>query len=93
MAKATPFAKFARHGIQATIWENVLDDGRTAFNVSFERSWKDDSGHWHNSRSFRESDLPNLAAVANQAWTLIDRIRRHDNPPDTQVDCSPPELF
>jgi hypothetical protein len=79
MAKATSAAKQAdnrpvheiRHrNIRATIWKNQTEKG-AMYNVTVSRSYRDDSGEWHDSNSFGFSDLMNLAKALYDAHSAI----------------------
>jgi hypothetical protein len=52
--------------IKATIWENVCENG-PFFATTFSRSFKDQSGSWHNGTSFGLNDLEALMTVAFEA--------------------------
>ena len=52
--------------IKATIWQNVSETG-PFFSTTFSRSFKDQSGAWHNGTSFGLSDLEALLIVARDA--------------------------
>lgn len=55
--------------LKAAIWENPVD-GKKFFNVTFTRTYKDDTGY-HDTDSFGRDDLLLLAKLADQAHTAI----------------------
>jgi hypothetical protein len=69
-----PEKKFRAGAVSATVWQNNLEkDGKTAkYNsVSLERVYKDKSGSWQSTNSFRANDLPKLALVAQKAYEYV----------------------
>ena len=62
--------------IKATIWENISVKG-PFFSTTFSRSFKDQSGAWHNGTSFDLSDLEALLIVAREAkeWMSAHALR------------------
>jgi hypothetical protein len=69
-----PENKFRAGAITATIWKNSLNkDGTEAsFNsITLERSYKDKSGNWQTTSSFRINDLPRLTLLLNKAYEYI----------------------
>lgn len=73
MTKATkqPVKKISLGSVRASIWENTTNEGETFHTVSFERSYKDKAGKWHNTSSYGAKDLLNLIRVAAQAEAFI----------------------
>jgi hypothetical protein len=64
-----------RHGrIKATIWLNQTQKG-PMFNVTFSRSYQNDSGSWADSPSFNFEDLMTVAKCAFDAHTWISTER------------------
>ena len=49
------------------MWENDLDDG-TIKTFSFQRSYKDDKGDWHQTQSMRMVDLPRMRVLIEEAY-------------------------
>lgn len=86
--------------VSAAIWANRLDENRVVYNVTFERSYKQD-GVWKSTRSFGHDDLPVLAKLADMAfmWVIdamqrpdgVDRPRREPTE-STQPDTEPDEI-
>jgi len=72
-----PAAKINLFPVTAAIWKNSNAKG-DFFTVTFERSYKDDAGHWQSSNSFNPSDLLLLAKVADQAHSKIYELRNAD---------------
>ena len=67
MATHNQPATTLRYGrIKATIWLNVSEKG-PFFSTTFSRSFKNQSGAWHNGTSFGLSDLEALFIVAREA--------------------------
>ena len=60
--------------ISAAIWKQTADDGRSFYNFSLERTYKDNDGNFQSSSSFALSDALVVAKVANQADTRIRRL-------------------
>jgi hypothetical protein len=76
--------------IRGNIWANRLPSGDLAYNVTFDRSWKEDDqvnengqvikeGEWHQSQSFGRDDLLLLAKVADLCHTWIHRQSREES--------------
>lgn len=61
-----PLHSIRSGAVRAAIWSNQGDSG-TWSTVTLERSYRDQSGQWQSSSSFRRGDLANLASVALQA--------------------------
>jgi hypothetical protein len=72
-----PAAKVTIYPITAAIWRNEKD-GRAYYNVTFERSFKDDAGNWRSASSFNTGELLLLAKVADQAHTEILQLQASD---------------
>lgn len=66
-----PVQSFRLGNIKAAVWANKTGEGKTFYNVTFERSYKDEKGEWNESDSYGRDDLPLLAKVADQAHTWI----------------------
>ncbi len=62
--------------IKATIWQNMTEKG-PFFSTTFSRSFKDQSGAWHNGTSFGRSDLEALLIVAREAkeWMTANALK------------------
>lgn len=46
--------------VKTSIWKNAKADGETFYTASFERSYKDHDGKWHNSHAYGLKDVLNL---------------------------------
>ena len=68
MTKETnkPAKTFSLGRVRASVWENTTKEGETFHTVSFERSYKDKDGKWHNTNSYGAKDLFSLIRVATQ---------------------------
>ena len=71
----TPEKKFSTGVISATIWKNqgTKKDGSVAnYNtISLQRRYRDKSGEWHSTNSFRVGDLPKAMVVLNKAYEYL----------------------
>ena len=56
--------------VKLTVWLND-EDKRAWRSVTMERMYKDRQGAWRKSQHFRESDLLDIAAVAEKAHGLL----------------------
>ena len=64
--------------IEASIWRNEGRNG-SYHTVSFERRFKDaGSGDWRSLKSFRASDLLNLAVAGFQAYQQLSELESGD---------------
>jgi hypothetical protein len=70
-ASNAPVQTFRLGRIQAAVWANKTDAGKTFYNVTFSRGYTDEKGEWHDSDSFGRDDLPLVAKVADQAHSFI----------------------
>jgi hypothetical protein len=68
--KRAPVAKIRVGAVTASIWDNTTDKG-TRTSVSFQRSYKDSEGKWHNLDSFGIGELLELAKAADLAHTQL----------------------
>ena len=71
--KNTPEKKFRAGAISATIWQNNGQNNKTGQpvvyrTISLERGYKDKSGAWKSTNSFRINDLPRAALVLQEAY-------------------------
>jgi hypothetical protein len=73
--KNLPEKKFRAGAIAATIWQNKgqTNDGKEVkySTISLERGYKDKSGVWKSTNSFRINDLPRAALVLNRAYEFL----------------------
>jgi len=71
--KNTPEKKFRAGAISATIWQNNGQNNKTGQpvtyrTISLERGYKDKSGAWKSTNSFRINDLPRASLVLQEAY-------------------------
>jgi hypothetical protein len=64
-----PVATFRIGLVKASVWKNE-NGGKTQYNTTFVRSYKD-GDTWHDGDSFGHGDLLNLAKVAERAENWI----------------------
>ena len=55
-------------------WERTTKDGKTFYNVTFERRYNND-GKWSSTQSLGEDDLPTMAELLRQAYQEIKHLR------------------
>jgi hypothetical protein len=84
--KQKPVQSFRLGSVKAAVWANKTDEGKTFFNVTFARGYKDEKGEWHDSDSFGRDDLPLLAKVADQAhtWIFAEQAKSRANTDEAQ---------
>jgi hypothetical protein len=73
-----PVSKVTLYPISAAIWRNENAKGDTFFNVTFERSYKDDEGIWQSASTFNAGDLLLLAKVADRSHSEVYKLRAGD---------------
>jgi hypothetical protein len=73
-----PVSKVQLYPVSAAVWRNHSDEGEAFYNVTFERSYKDQAGNWQSSSTFGLSDLLLLAKVADRAHSEIYKLRASD---------------
>ena len=69
--------------VKASIWENKSADGHSFYAASFERSYRDSEGKWHNTKSFGLKDMLNLIRLSAQTvWfmSFANSSRPKDDP-------------
>lgn len=70
-----PEKKFRVSPVSATIWQNqgTNKNGEPVSfrTISIERNYKDKNDQWQSTNSFRLSDLPKVALVANKAYEYL----------------------
>ena len=76
-----PAAKVRFFPISAAVWRNENEKG-IFYSVTFERSYKDDSGKWQSSSTFNPSDLLLLAKVADVAHSQVCKLQANDRSED-----------
>lgn len=78
MTTNKPAAKVSLYPVSAAIFRNESEKGDVYYNVTIERSYKDDQGKYQSSASFGVSDLLLVAKVANLAHSKIYELRAAD---------------
>ena len=78
MANPKPVAEVRIGRVKAAIWPNETE-GRTRYNVTFSRLYRD-GDQWKSTQSFSRNDLLLLAKVADQAHSRIFEIQHEDEP-------------
>jgi hypothetical protein len=73
-----PVSKVQLYPVGAAIWRNDNGKGEAFYNVTFERTYKDDAGNWQSTASFSLNDLLLLAKVADCAHSEIYKLRASD---------------
>jgi hypothetical protein len=72
--KKAPVAKIRAGYVTASIWENATEKG-TRTSVTFQRSYKDKDGKYHNSDSYSGGELLELSKAALDAYDKIREAR------------------
>jgi hypothetical protein len=76
--KNHPVTKIKVGNVQAAIWKNASEKG-TFYSATFDLSYRDDKGQWHNNaRSHGQRELIHLAKAALLADSEIGRLREAD---------------
>ncbi len=65
-----PVHRIRLSNISAAIFKNETTEGKSFFNVQFDRSYKDGE-EWKHTQSFGRDDLLQLAKVADQTHSWI----------------------
>jgi hypothetical protein len=76
-----PAARINLHPVSAAIWRNQHQKG-AFYSVTFERSYKDDSGNWQTATTFNSNDLLLLAKAADLAHSEVIKLRASDRTVD-----------
>jgi hypothetical protein len=103
-AKREPLHKLRTDGsVRAAIWANTNQATQEEYRtVSFYRSYRDKSGEWRTSTSFRPQDLPGLMQLAEQAHDILHQEQsarqgrqQEEQPPQPEpdVDAGPEAEF
>jgi len=61
-------------GVEATVWKNHVGD-RDTFSVTLQRNYKDKSGQWKTTHSFRQHDLPKALLALQKAFEHLSMSR------------------
>jgi hypothetical protein len=101
-AKREPRYKLRTDGsVRAAIWSNTNQATQEEYRtVSFYRSYRDKSGEWRTSTSFRQQDLSGLMQLAEQAQDILQQEQnarqgrqQEQQPPRPEPDPDPgPEM-
>ena len=78
MANPKPVSEVRIGRVKAAIWPNGTE-GRTRYNVTFSRLYKDND-QWKSTQSFNRNDLLLLAKVADQAHSRIRELQQEEEP-------------
>ncbi len=73
LPKQKPIDEIRVEGIRAAIWRNEGEKGPW-YAVTIDRSYRDSENQWHNTQSFRFSDLPTIATICDQAHNRIAQL-------------------
>lgn len=70
--------------VGAAIFQNQTAEGKTFYNVQFDRSYRSD-GEWKHTRSFGRDDLLVLAKLSDHAHSwVIDQLKADASDTDNQ---------
>jgi len=92
--KAKPVAKVDKYWpISIAIWENTAPDGKLTHSFTISRSYKDDSGNYHDTDSMFAMHAMELKMAIDDAWRWIktvgrDRAFDQQKPTDVSRDAS-----
>ena len=75
MANQKPQDEVRIGTVKAAIWKNEVA-GKTRYNVTFFRIYRDAEGQWKTTQSFGRNDLLVLAKVADQAHSRIFELQQ-----------------
>ena len=56
--------------VEAAVWSRELEEGRTAFSVTLQRSYQDRDGKWQRTSSLDEGDMLPAAKALEDAYSL-----------------------
>ena len=76
-----PAARINLYPVSAVIWRNQTAKG-ASYSVTFERSYKDQSGNFQTSTSFSGAELLLLAKAADLAHSEVIKLRASDRTSD-----------
>lgn len=73
---AKPIKKYQAGSVSLAVWRNVYVDGMEGregvmYSVTLERRYKDRSGIWQSTGSFRTNDIPKAALLLQKAYEFI----------------------
>jgi len=84
--KNKPVHRIRLSTISAAVFANQTEDGRTFYNVQFDRSYRD-GDEWRHTKNFGRDDLLNLAKVADLSHSWIHAQQQQ---PATEPDSPTP---
>lgn len=61
--------------LKASIWKNDTDNG-PKFNTTLARVYRDAQGQWHETQSFRSSDLLGVAELGRAAHHRVNELKQ-----------------
>lgn len=66
-------------GIKAVIWANMTKKNGTKYNVEIWRTYKDDNGKFHDSKSFSRDHMPFVEKAASAAFRFLLETEKSDS--------------
>ncbi|TWT35192.1 hypothetical protein KOR34_00800 [Posidoniimonas corsicana] len=72
--KNAPVDRVRLGRISAAIWKQTAGDGKTFYNFTIERSYKDEAGNYQSAASFSLGDALVVAKLANLVDTRIRKL-------------------
>ena len=75
MANQKPHDEIRIGTVKAAIWQNDVA-GKTRYNVTFSRIYRDADGQWKTAQSFGRNDLLVLAKVADRVHSRIFELQQ-----------------
>ena len=87
-AKRRPLQSFRKGDCSASVWARdhvVRGESRRYFSVTFERSYRDSTGHYRYTRSFAPDDLGSLMGLCQLAAEYITALQ--DVPTGEQIEA------
>ena len=85
MANNKPIDTIRDGSLKATIWKRTSEKS-TFYSVELTRSYRDENGKWHDSKSFVGDELLRIARLANIAYDETLAHRAADRAESTQPD-------
>ena len=74
-------ARFGR--VEAAVWSRELEEGRIAYSVTLQRSYRDGDGKWQRTSSLDEGDLLPAAKALDDAYSWIQKTRQQHRQQET----------
>tara|TARA_E500000318_G_scaffold14854_4_gene14818 strand:- start:26677 stop:26970 length:294 start_codon:yes stop_codon:yes gene_type:complete len=66
-----PFDRIHVGPIQAAIWKNTGNDGRSYYSVTMEKRYRDANGDWQSTSSFHRDDMLVIGRVTDKVYDRI----------------------